>query len=464
MPLTRAIGVSALMIASAVLRAQTPLQPGPEQRGRHTVTGSVTDSVTGQPIRRALVDLAGGHPVLTDDSGHFTVENVLDGRQVARYQKPGFFSPEQIGFNPSQINVRTDMQPVHLELIPYGSISGRVLSQAGEPVENMLIQLIGQLVDSGRKLFTLNSQVVTDEDGSYQFGNLGPGVYWVRMAFHSVPPADRKISDPGKLLPREVYSTQYHPGGTTLSTAQGITIQAGGHEEADFTAVAVPGYLLRGTVSSLSQGTFISLMDPEGIQTINQVPVDPGTGQWTFGPVAQGTWTVSAKDYPSGSQGETTVTVSGRDLSGIPVVMTGLASLPVQIRNPPDQMSSLQARLLRDDVISLGNIYLSPSEDSRSNGHLTMRFDGVPAGHYRFLLQSNGPACVEAVTSEGEEVARSGISIGPGGNHPPVVVTMRQDCATMLVKIRGLPPDRRLCRESYREHLRQIRCGWSTIG
>ena len=86
---TRSITISVLFCAGAYAQTVGSItfqgspnsqQPGQQQpQGPvHTVTGTVTNALTNEPIRRALVQMQGMHPAsaLTGSDGRFQFENV----------------------------------------------------------------------------------------------------------------------------------------------------------------------------------------------------------------------------------------------------------------------------------------------------------------------------------------------------------------------------------------------------
>ena len=60
---------------------------------KYSLSGNVVNAVTGEPIRRALVQIYMGpeQASLTDDSGHFEFNGLSPGQTSVTVQKPGFF-------------------------------------------------------------------------------------------------------------------------------------------------------------------------------------------------------------------------------------------------------------------------------------------------------------------------------------------------------------------------------------
>src|SRR5215467_11155452 len=72
--------------------ANTPANPTPTEK--FTVTGSVVDAVSSEPVRKALVQLNAmpRRTAFTDSSGRFQFEGVSAGSVSLTAQKPGYFS------------------------------------------------------------------------------------------------------------------------------------------------------------------------------------------------------------------------------------------------------------------------------------------------------------------------------------------------------------------------------------
>src|ERR1700732_341833 len=118
----------------------------------YAVRGTVVNSVTGEPVRGALVQIYANRQrsVLSGADGSFQFENVPAGTVNFNVQKPGFFSLQAIQSPRAQATFATsgpDQPPVVVKLVPEGVISGRVRGDNGEPVESLLVQLFQERVE-----------------------------------------------------------------------------------------------------------------------------------------------------------------------------------------------------------------------------------------------------------------------------------------------------------------------------
>ena len=121
------------------------------QQGEYVLAGTVVNSKTGEPVKRAVVllDRAGppagdaarlrvdapdtGAPArtATDASGAFRFGGLRTGDYLVVVQKPHFFG---IGMEePIHLEDR-DKDGVRIELTPLGTIEGTVTDQHGQPV------------------------------------------------------------------------------------------------------------------------------------------------------------------------------------------------------------------------------------------------------------------------------------------------------------------------------------------
>src|SRR5439155_19881413 len=92
------------------------------------LSGTVVNAVTGEPIRRALVQIYMGpeQAVLTDSEGKFEFSNA--GRTSLAVRKPGFLDEQEMsrGGPPNMAEIGPDAKPITVKLIPEGVLFGRV--------------------------------------------------------------------------------------------------------------------------------------------------------------------------------------------------------------------------------------------------------------------------------------------------------------------------------------------------
>src|SRR5260370_36948724 len=124
---TRRICLTLLALA-AFVSAQQP-------RGNQSkLEGVVINSLTGKPLPRALVQVA-GRALLTGPQGDFAFDGLSAGTVQIQVSKPGYFAPGASamarGSSPgSSVTVGPDTGKIALKMSPESIIAGRLPNQA----------------------------------------------------------------------------------------------------------------------------------------------------------------------------------------------------------------------------------------------------------------------------------------------------------------------------------------------
>src|SRR5271165_4436889 len=128
-----------LLLALIFLPAISVSQTADDSQEKRTISGQVVNSVTGQPVAGALVQM-GARAMLTDREGQFEFHDLaaLYGGAVA--PQPGYVSglPEFIRLN---LPARQVQGAITLKLVPEAIIFGKVLDQSSQPLQGLRIQL-----------------------------------------------------------------------------------------------------------------------------------------------------------------------------------------------------------------------------------------------------------------------------------------------------------------------------------
>lgn len=157
-----------------------PRPNGPANQNRYKITGTVINSITGEPIGRAVVRINGStnQQMFTDGSGRFEASDVPEGQIAVTAQRPGFVDSQMNSsrFQRSQmITVGPSTPSIEVKLMPEGFIKGKITNNEGEPVESMGLQVMFQQISNGRKDWFPRGGAQTDENGEYEIEGLPPG-------------------------------------------------------------------------------------------------------------------------------------------------------------------------------------------------------------------------------------------------------------------------------------------------
>jgi hypothetical protein len=362
------VGLSPLLA-----RQQNPTAPltgalnGPPAKA--TVSGVVLRSTNGEPIARATVTLTrvapqgprGGGPqgqpgqrgqaqaqqpttytATTDNVGKFQLTEVDEGSYRIFAARNGFARQEygQRSFNrPGTVmNVRAGQQvtDVSFRLVPAGTISGRVLDSAGEPLPGITVQVLRSTYDAtGKRTLQPAGSARTNDLGEYRIYWINPGRYFVsanaaRSTLDLITAGASQAANQaqnqeqaqqaaqaaaifgGGANPNEVadpgFGLTYYPGATDSSRAVAIDLQPGAEmRSVDFNLIRTQRVRISGRVIDTStgappQGAAVSVtprdssssspldalfgsIDPSGGNRYN-----PSTGEFVVVNVASGSY------------------------------------------------------------------------------------------------------------------------------------------------------------------------------
>jgi hypothetical protein len=200
---------------------------------KFTVSGSVVNEGTGEPVTRAMVTLIGSPTryAFSDSNGSFTIEGVPAGRYSIQAQKPGYFGPQERGGPRSvqSVEVGANSDAIVIKLVAENVIYGRLTESNGQPVESVGLRLMQRVLRNGAWRMESRSSANTDDDGTYRFANLQPGTYYV-SAGPDVSHRETLFNDPGVPRtgwPRTGWPGIYYPQAPDIASAAPIRVSSG---------------------------------------------------------------------------------------------------------------------------------------------------------------------------------------------------------------------------------------------
>jgi protocatechuate 3,4-dioxygenase beta subunit len=158
-----------------------------------TVSGTVTDAVTGQPLSKVEIQAEGlgsdENPTpftTTDAHGSFTLVNLPAGEFRLKGNRNGYLQShygarraEGAG-TPIRLEAGQKLDGLQFKLVPFSVIAGTVRDQDGEPLARVAVNLHRLMFDDARRRTArVGDEVRTDDLGQYRITNLPPGKYYV---------------------------------------------------------------------------------------------------------------------------------------------------------------------------------------------------------------------------------------------------------------------------------------------
>ena len=460
-PRLRSITIEGMRLCCSLILAVYALAQAPPL-ATGVIEGSVIDSATGEPIRKASVTLAaipivmgirtgggmmGGDlydpammpanrianappAVLTTDAdGRFRAV-LTPGRYGIRAGRSGYLATPA-GVTALSLIPGETLKGVTIKLTKQALITGRVIDADGEPLAGVRVQCLRwtTMGQNGQRALTPQSSGGTNDKGEYRIFGITPGEYIVSAEADATGP----MPETGV---RAAYVTLFAPGVTDLADARAIHLASGaireGRDGIDFRMRRVPVVEVSGKVTSASglAGTMVSLLprNPALYMSLSRqhsAQVDPD-GSFALPNVPPGAYVLHATGVSSQNQqrfsGRMNLDVGGRDLKGLTLSLEPAITLKGQIRVDGALAPSVVPPVALDSLA----LWLQPQGGGPSGG-ASSRVDakgrftvssldpvpyriqagGLPKGYYIKSIQLGGVE-VRDVNSVDLSTARAG--------------------------------------------------------
>jgi Carboxypeptidase regulatory-like domain len=444
----RVLSLGFLLLALAVSSPgrQNPSNSQTTPAGQYSLSGIVINGATGEPISRALVHLNAQSQQMTmsGPDGRFEFQNLQPGAAMVFGQKPGFYNEQEVGLTSAPIPVLQIGRDsaIKVNLYPMGSLSGRVTSVNGDPIEGIDVKAIYQHVVDGAVLWDQRNSATTDDSGNYRITNLIPGKYFVATAARPVRVLSPQIRSFGENFD-EVYPGLYFPGSPDASGAATVQVAPGQQAEANFSENPVKAYAVSGTVNGDTSGRFfISLLDRNGDQIMTRI--QRRGAHFKFLDIVPGDYSVTVSAGGNNANqmlyGETQLAVANADLDGISVDLFPGVTLHAQIRYDTSQSAGTaqapgQVRLVPSSHGFRSNVaWFRP--ETENNG-LVQTLDRVMPGTYRVEFQPAGPWYVVELRAGQADLSRNELVATPGAQPETIQVVLRTGGATLTGSVKG---------------------------
>jgi|HubBroStandDraft_1064217.scaffolds.fasta_scaffold02218_10 hypothetical protein len=223
-----------------------PLAAGAQESGGYRVAGVVLNAAGGQPVADAHITIVAVErrdqqvSAVSGENGRFVFMGLPQGKYQLAGRGRGLLAGSWAGAivtGPGR-----DTESIVLRLSPPGVISGKVVDDAGDPVAQALVELLGSRIVEGRRQLIEDSSKRTDDTGQYRFSALLAGSYYLVVS--GVPWYTKFNETHGDSAPRGMthagYGVRYYPNVDNPAAAEPLILQAGQEATANFTLLPVP--------------------------------------------------------------------------------------------------------------------------------------------------------------------------------------------------------------------------------
>ena len=437
-----------------------------------SIRGVVVNSVTGEPIARALVSSPDDRfATMTNSEGRFEFnlpkvdrdDSNANGPVMGRHgfsnrpyltaRKPGFLSERNGGGQISEIGAQ---QELTLVLVPESIIVGTVTLPTSEAPDSITLQLFRREVQDGRSHWVPAGGAQSKSDGQFRFAELLAGTY--RLLTRELMDRDPLVFDPrGQLFG---YPPVYYQNAPDFGSAISITLPAGETHNVMLSLVKQPYHRIKVPVIGAATDT------PEmgvGVNVYAHGHKGPGfalgynaTSQAIEGSLPNGTYTIEASSFAARAMtGSQTITVKGGPADGPALSLAFAASIAVNVKEEftsPVNISSSWSMGGRTAAVKgprrYLNVVLESNDDFGQGRGASLRnpssaeddamvIEGASPGSYWVHVHSSH-GYPSSIRSGNLDLLHQPLIVGSGGGASPIEITMRDDTAEISGTVEGI--------------------------
>jgi hypothetical protein len=451
--------------------AQTSAQDSASgNQQKKTIRGVVVNSVTHEPVARALVSSADKRlAAMTDEQGHFelTVPDVPgsdSGEVTVQFSfavaespgmlmavKPGFLNPRRDPM--ANQHIASNGKEFTIAIVPEALIAGRVAlpSNSGDRIQ---VNLYRRVIQEGRpRWFSVGAQQ-SRANGEFRFFDLEPGTY--KLLTSEMMDRDPLTSVPGG--PIYGYPPAYFPHAMNFATAEAIQLKPGMTFQAELTPVRQRYYAVELPVTNgPSDGLSEVSVSMQGGKGPGYALGYDSRHQKISGSLPNGNYVIEAfSEGANPASGSMNIEVKGAAVQGPSLTLvpngTVRVNAKLEFKNNPDTDVQPQgsAAVVFHDGQAQGqnlNVRLEPVDDINQGNRSEMH---PPHGPYdesvifgtvrpgRYWIRVDSPRGFAAAISAGDiDLLRHPLTVRAGANLV-VDVTMRDDGAEIAGSVEGL--------------------------
>jgi hypothetical protein len=429
-----------LVLTMAATFCVSQVSEGPQTAPKsHTVSGQVVNSVTGEPIARARVQVGTQQAALTDHDGRFEFDNVSEESAYATASKPGYFAEDKA--------VSAQGETITLRLIPEAILFGTITDENGQPIQDLRVQLSMLQVHNGLRRWQPMQSTTTSVEGKFRFAELQGGQYSLATVF--------RIEG----LPEAAASVAFTPVTFPPLTEDGIrgalTLAPGDQVEANASPATGKLYPVSGMINRMA-GQCVGFAETQDGEVIDQpVHINPGGAFHLRLPSGSYRLKVHSVVEP-GRQltGAREISVGEAPLEGISITLEPPVVLPIEVEYqavttgtqnapstpPPYLNASLQDEDPRGPLRAFSAQPLKlPGRPQALEPGTPMVFRDIEPGRYILQSRPQPPWYVASASCGSLDLTRDPLTITAGSAACTVRMVYRDDSASL--KWSALPGD-----------------------
>jgi hypothetical protein len=426
-----AISCLPILLTLLLLPASCVSQTEDDSQAKRTVSGQVVNSVTGQPIAGALVQVGTDHPMLTDREGQFEFSGVdisVSGNLVT---KPGYFAEHRT----IDLSGRSQgNQPIILKLDPEAIVFGKVLDQNGQPLQGLRVQLKMLQIRDGLRHWEQRDSTMTNVEGEFRFFELRAGKYSLSTAFQidGSPDAQSAVA---------FAPVVYPPLSGNEESA--LNLSPGDHVEANLNPPSQSLYPVTGHIEGPgATGVRFEAERSTGGMISPVVRFNRFTGDFRL-MLPSGSYRLKLHAFVQREQFFATreISIGEAPLKNLSITLAPLATLPVEIEYQGSNASSQEPQapppffanvgLEESGSSGLGRTFNAqpPQPSNPASDSLAIR--DLEPGEYRLVSRPAPPWYVASASCGSLDLKRDPMSIAGSAAGCSLHAVLRNDSATL---------------------------------
>jgi hypothetical protein len=449
----RRSATSIFSLACSILALSSAFGQGvqSETPEEETIRGTVVNSVTHEPIGRALVRSPDQQlATLTDNDGHFALAlDAEDGKPLSSRswgsaltaRKPGFLERSSVAVPGKELTIA---------LTPEALVIGHVLLPSSEAPDRLQVEIYRREVEDGQAHWVSAGATRTKSNGEFRFAELAAGSY--KLLTRELLDRDPVNVHPGGQL--FGYPPVYFPNATDFASAETIQLAAGQTVQAAISLVEQAYYSVKVPVAngSAAGGIMVSV-SPQGRKGPGY-SLGYNAGGQIEGLLPNGTYTIEGTSFaPIAASGLVSITVKGGAVEGPRLIMVPNRAIPVEVKeeftSPEDSASpGVSPRGPKGSLKGPGTyltLYLDPADDvaerrgisphsSPGSGDDSLLIENAKPGSYWVKVRSTR-GYASSITSGGIDLRHEPLVVPSSG---PIEITMRDDWAEVDGTVEGI--------------------------
>jgi hypothetical protein len=401
----------------------------------YRVAGIAVNDAGGAPLGRARVSLTlvqdrkKAESVVTGADGRFEFRDVPAGKFSLQGARVNFMPTTyqwHEGFSTAIVTgAGLDTENLTLRLVPLGSIAGKVIDEAGEPVRNANIKLAMRRLRLGEENTFGRGTTQTDDEGRYEFRDLIPGQYFVSVAarpWYAVYPVwvtENGVRTRTDTIAPELnvaYARTYYNGATEPQGATPLSVTKGDRITADIHLNPVPALTVSVKTVEDPAGHVFGWPSLQQTDLDGTVPVKGDTtggaipGEVEINGVPAGRYTLAS---PRGGMvratGQVELTKDGQFVEAKATEATGTVNVKVKTGRGEDLPAVLSLSLRDEHRHTVGYADVQSGQAA---------FENVPAGRYALMAHFSQPPpyTIGKMKIQGVEIEGHDFTVGEGAS------------------------------------------------